>query len=119
MSYTTKPDAKLFAVLYIQATPESKPVLEARLDSAITIKVAANGLHEVDMSSCPEGTTKVTRGLKATQAAGLMATHVTTVRRQADRAACRAAGVPTQYERERPYRQAQQETRRRAIALGA
>ncbi|WP_139926493.1 hypothetical protein [Hymenobacter sp. DG01] len=119
MSQTTKPAAILFAVLYIQTTQGAKPVLEARLDSAIQIIVAPNGLQEPDLKSCPEGTTKVVRGLKATQAAQLMATHVTTVRRQAERAASRAAGVPTQYERERPYRQAQQETRRRSLALMA
>lgn len=116
MSESTKPEAKLFAVIEILAGPGQPLQYQAVYESQVRVKAKANGGYEPDLSHCPQGTQRVVQRVKATEAAQLMKTHVTTVRRQAERAWSRLNGVPTQYEREKPYRDAQQETRRRVLS---
>lgn len=116
MILNKKPDAKLFAVLLIQDSPAQAPRYEARYDHQVKQTAGTHGVREADLSSCPAGTQAVTFGLKATQAAVLMGTHVTTVRRQAEREFSRSMGLPTQYEREKAFNSAQRETRLRNAA---
>lgn len=118
MNQPTKPEPKLFAVIEILPGPGLPLQYQAVYNSQIQVKSTAAGGYEVDLNHCPTGTQRVIQRIKATDAAQIMKLHVTTVRRQAERAWCRKNGVPTQYEREKPYRDAQQETRRRALALG-
>lgn len=105
-----KQEAKLFAVL-VCLDEQGKKVLSAIYNTCVP---TITGSRVPDLTACPPRTQEVLMGLKAVDAAVMMCTATTTVRRQAERFWDRKNGNPTQHERERGYRQQCQEAKRNA-----